>query len=266
MRLMKDPRGGGGVCGWGIEDMTALVTGGASGIGRAAVLRLVDAGCCVAAVGRDTDRLAALVDEAGQGRCRSIVGDLADPEQTRRVARMASELLGGIDILVNNAGVGFRADVIQTTIEQWDETFAVNVRAPFILCQEIVPQMLARGRGVIVNVASVGGIIGIPSRAAYGASKAALMSLTRSLAVDYAERGIRANCIAPGTTETPWVDRIIAGAPDPSVLRDQMAQRQIVGRLGTADEIADAILFLASDRSSFFHGASVVVDGGYSAR
>ena len=126
--------------------------------------------------------------------------------------------------------------------------------------------MLARGAGVIVNVASVGGLIGIPSRAAYGASKAALISLTRSLTVDFAGRGIRANCVAPGTTETPWVDRIVAGADEPVVLRQQMAERQIIGRLGRAEEIADTILFLASDRASFFHGAAVVVDGGYSAR
>lgn len=119
---------------------------------------------------------------------------------------------------------------------------------------------------MIVNVASVGGLIGIASRAAYGASKAALISLTRSLTVDFAGKGIRANCVAPGTTETPWVNRIVAGADDPAVLRQQMAERQIIGRLGTADEIADTIVFLASPRASFFHGAAVVVDGGYSAR
>jgi NAD(P)-dependent dehydrogenase (short-subunit alcohol dehydrogenase family) len=167
---------------------------------------------------------------------------------------------------VNNAGVGYRASVHETTLEQWDDTFAVNVRAPFLVCREVLPTMLEQGHGVIVNVASVGGLIGIPNRAAYGASKAALISLTRSLTVDYAERGIRANCVAPGTTETPWVDRIVAGSPDPDELRRQMASRQIIGRLGTEAEIVNAILFLASERASFFHGATVVADGGYSAR
>ena len=251
---------------WGIDGRSALVTGGASGIGRCTVVRLTSAGCRVAAVGRDNEALGRLVDEAGHERCEPIVADLADPSEARRAADMASELLGGIDIVVNNAGIGYRADVTQTTVAQWDETFAVNVRAAFIICQETLPQMLARGSGVFVNVASVGGLIGIPSRAAYGASKAALISLTRSLAVDFADRGIRANCIAPGTTETPWVDRIIQGAPDAALMREQMAQRQIVGRLGTAEEIADAILFLASERATFFHGATIVADGGYSAR
>lgn len=250
----------------GLAGRTALVTGGASGIGRATVLKLIGAGCRTAVVDRDEAGLAALVAEAGADVCVPVTADLAEPESARMAVREAIQRLGGIDIVVNNAGIGFRADVIETTLEQWDLTFAINVRAPFIVCQEVLPLMLERGSGVIVNVASVGGVIGIPFRAAYGASKAALISLTRSLTVDYASRGIRANCVAPGTTETPWVDRIVAGADEPEALRQQMAERQVIGRLGTADEIADTIVFLASARASFFHGSAVVVDGGYSAR
>jgi NAD(P)-dependent dehydrogenase (short-subunit alcohol dehydrogenase family) len=251
---------------WGIAGKTSLVTGAASGIGRATVLRLVGAGCHVAALDRDELGLERLVAEVGKASCVPFVVDLAQPEETRVAVRAAIARLDGIDILINDAGIGFRADVLETTLDQWDLTFAVNVRAPFIVCQEVLPRMLERGSGVIVNVASVGGLIGIPARAAYCASKAAVISLTRSLTVDYAGRGIRANCVAPGTTETPWVDRIIAGADQPAALRQQMAERQIVGRLGSADEIADAILFLASSRATFFHGSAVVVDGGYSAR
>jgi len=251
---------------WGLAGKKCLVTGGASGIGRATVLRLIGAGCRTAALDRDTAGLSELVAEVGEGACIPVVGDLTDEVGTRRAVREAIERLDGIDVVVNNAGIGFRADVLETTLEQWDLTFAINVRAAFVVCQEVLPQMLERGSGVIVNVASVGGIIGIASRAAYGASKAALISLTRSLTVDYAGRGIRANCVAPGTTETPWVDRMVAGADQPAALRQQMAERQIIGRLGTAEEIADAILFLSSARASFFHGSAVVVDGGYSAR
>jgi NAD(P)-dependent dehydrogenase (short-subunit alcohol dehydrogenase family) len=251
---------------WRIEGRDALVTGASSGIGRATVRRLAEAGCRVAALGRDEEALASVVAEAGSGRCRSFVGELAGVDSVRATVQAALAWLGGVDIVVNNAGVGFRADILDTTDEQWELTFAVNVRAPFLVCQETLPSMLDRGGGTIVNVASVLGLIGVPARAAYCASKAALMSLTRSLTVDYASRGIRANCVAPGTTETPWVDRIIAGADDPQALRRSMAERQVVGRLGTAEEIADAILFLASDRASFFHGSTVVVDGGYSAR
>jgi NAD(P)-dependent dehydrogenase (short-subunit alcohol dehydrogenase family) len=251
---------------WGIAGKTALVTGAASGIGLATIRRLIDAGCRTAALDRDAEGLARLVGEVGTNSCVPVIANLADEADTRRAVREAIERLDGLEIVVNNAGIGFRADVLETTLEQWDLTFAINVRAPFVVCQEVLPQMLERGSGVIVNVASVGGVIGIPSRAAYGASKAALISLTRSLTVDFAGRGIRANCVAPGTTETPWVDRIVAGSDQPAVLRQQMAERQIIGRLGKAEEIADAILFLASARSSFFHGSAVVVDGGYSAR
>jgi NAD(P)-dependent dehydrogenase (short-subunit alcohol dehydrogenase family) len=251
---------------WEISGKTCLVTGSASGIGLATVRRLIGAGCRTAALDRDKAGLSRLLAEVGETSCVPVVADLADEGGTRLAVREAIERLGGLDIVVNNAGIGFRADVLETTMDQWDLTFAINVRAPFIVCQEVLPQMLERGSGVIVNVASVGGIIGIPYRAAYGASKAALISLTRSLTVDYADRGIRANCVAPGTTETPWVDRIVAGADQPEVLRQQMAERQIIGRLGKAEEIADAILFLASTRASFFHGSAVVVDGGYSAR
>jgi NAD(P)-dependent dehydrogenase (short-subunit alcohol dehydrogenase family) len=251
---------------WGIAGKTSLVTGAASGIGRATALKLVGAGSRTVVLDRDEAGLATLVAEAGPAGCLPVVTDLADPVATRSAVREVVERLAGIDILVNNAGIGVRADALETTLDQWDLTFAVNVRAALIVCQETLPRMLERGDGVIVNVASVAGLIGIPSRAAYGASKAALISFTRSLTVDYASRGIRANCVAPGTIETPWVDRIIAGADQPAALRQQMAERQIVGRLGTAEEIADTILFLASPRASFFHGSAVVVDGGYSAR
>ena len=251
---------------WGLSGQRAVVTGASSGIGRATAVALAEAGCRVAALGRNRAALEELAAAVGPERCHPVTVDLADAAATVSSVAAAIRLLGGVDLVVNNAGVGYRAAIHETTLEQWDDTFAVNVRAPFLVCREVLPAMLEQGHGVIVNVASVGGLIGIPSRAAYGASKAALISLTRSLTVDYADRGIRANCVAPGTTETPWVDRIVAGSPDPDELRRQMAARQVIGRLGTEGEIVDAILFLASARASFFHGATVVVDGGYSAR
>jgi NAD(P)-dependent dehydrogenase (short-subunit alcohol dehydrogenase family) len=251
---------------WSLAGQLALVTGASSGIGRATAVALAGAGCRVAALGRNEGALRALSSELGDDRCLPVPVDLADAAATVSSVAAAIRLIGGLDLVVNNAGVGYRAAVLDTTLEEWDSTFAVNARAPFLVCRAALPTMLEQGRGVFVNVASVGGIIGIPSRAAYGASKAALISLTRSLTVDYAEHGIRANCVAPGTTETPWVDRIVAGAHDPAELRRQMAQRQIVGRLGTEAEIVNAILFLASPHASFFHGATVVVDGGYSVR
>jgi NAD(P)-dependent dehydrogenase (short-subunit alcohol dehydrogenase family) len=247
------------------QGLGVFLTGATSGIGREAATRFMEAGATVACVGRQAAELDQLAKVHGS-RCVPLVADLADAAALGAVATEATRRLGKVDVLVNGAGVGFRADVLGTTLAQWSETFAVNVTAAFLLCQAFLPHFLANGGGTIVNVASVGGLIGIPNRAAYCASKAALISLTRSLTVEFAERGIRANCVAPGTTDTPWVDRILAGADDVTTLRRQMEDRQVIRRLARPEEIADAILFLASPRASFFHGSTVVVDGGYTAR
>jgi NAD(P)-dependent dehydrogenase (short-subunit alcohol dehydrogenase family) len=243
----------------GLEGRVAVVTGAASGIGRAVANALIAEGSRVVAVDRDDT---ALVQVDGVVAVRE---DLTDPEAPARVVAVAAEH-GGPDVLVCNAGVGYATTTTETTLAQWEDTFAVNVRAPFLLCREAIPAMLARGGGTIVNVASAAAITAVPSRAAYCASKAAVIGLTRSIAVDYAARGIRANCVAPGTIDTPWVDRIVAGAPDADARRAAMAERQIVGRLGTAEEVAEAIVFLASERASFVHGSVLVVDGGMTAR
>lgn len=244
--------------------VNVLLTGATSGIGLATGHQLLASAATVVCVGRNHEAVEPLVAEFGD-RCIPLVADLAEPGAADRVVVDAIQRLSRVDVLINAAGVGYRADVASTSDEQWLHTFALNAMAPFQLCRALVPHFLERGRGIIVNVASVGGLIGIPNRAAYCASKAALISLTRSLAVEYAEAGIRANCVAPGTTDTPWIDRILAGADDPAARR-QMEDRQVIRRLATPGEIAEAIVFLASPRASFFHGSVVVVDGGYSAR
>ena len=247
------------------EGTAVVLTGATSGIGLETATRFLDAGARVACVGRRTPELDQLATTYA-ARCLPMAADLTDAAAIKKLAGEAIEAFGRVDVLVNDAGVGFRANVLETTPEQWAETFAVNVTAPLLLCQALLPHFLANGAGIIVNVASVGGLIGIPNRAAYCASKAALISLTRSLTVEFAERGIRANCVAPGTTETPWVDRILSGAENIDALRQQMEERQVIRRLAQPAEIADAIVFLASPRASFFHGSTVVVDGGYTAR
>ncbi|MBF8290223.1 MAG: putative dehydrogenase [Chloroflexi bacterium] len=166
----------------------------------------------------------------------------------------------------NNAAIGVAGDLLETTAEDIERTLAVNVRGVFNTCRAVLPSMLDAGEGVIVNVASVVALAAVTRRAAYTASKGAIVALTRSIAVDFMGRGIRCNAVAPGTVDTPWIGRILADAPDPITARQAMVDRQPLGRLGLPEEIAGAIRYLASPEAAFVHGSCLVIDGGFSAR
>jgi NAD(P)-dependent dehydrogenase (short-subunit alcohol dehydrogenase family) len=245
----------------------AVVTGAASGIGRATALRLAADGWALTLVDRAAEGLEATAEGVrGTGGAVHdlLVVDLADVERTESVA---GEYLRSRDVglLVNNAGVGFRATAEDTTDEQWDLTLAVNLTAMFRLCRAVLPGMVRRRRGVIINTASAGGLVGLRNRAAYCASKAGVIGLTRALAADHAEHGIRVNCIAPGTVDTEWVNRMLADDPDPQATRRMMENRQLDGRLGTPEEVAGGIAFMAGDDGRFFNGSVLVMDGGLTA-
>lgn len=249
----------------GLSGKTAIVTGAGSGIGLATVHALGAEGVRV---------IAADVEPAGLDHLRTVLqpqqvvpADVRDAEAVR--ALIAAATAGGhrLDGLVNVAGVGKRGTLTETSLADWEQTFAVNVTGAFLTCKHAITAMLADGAGgAIVNVSSAAAIAAVANRAAYVASKAAVHGLTRSITVDYGERGIRANAIAPGTVDTPWVGRMLDGVEDVEGTRAQMAGRQTIGRLGTPGEIADAITFLLSERAAFMHGSTLVVDGGFSAR
>ena len=244
----------------------AVVTGAGSGIGRATAVRLADDGWTVTLVDRDPDGLAstaALVRAAGA--CDALLeSDLSD---RRSIAAVVAPYLESepIDLLVNNAGVGFQARTPETTDEQWDLTIAVNLTAMFQLCRVVIPGMVARGSGVIINMASVAGLVGLSQRAAYCASKAGVIGLTRALAADHAAQGLRINAIAPGTVDTEWIGRILADDPNAEATRARMQGRQLDGRLGTPEEIAGGIAFMAGQQGRFFNGAVMTMDGGITA-
>lgn len=248
----------------GLRDRGVIVTGAASGIAKATAAILVQEGARLVAIDRDVAGLRAL-EASSDGRCRILVADLSCADETVAAAEAAIRELGRVHVLVNCAGIGFRGDLVETPDEQYDLMFNVNVKAVFLMCRAVIPHMLSSGGGTIVNVSSSLGIKAAPQRAVYATTKAAVSALTRSIAVDFASRGIRANCIAPGTTETPWIERILAGADNKEQLRAQMAARQAVGRLGRPEEIASAICYLASEGASFVHGATFCVDGGQTA-
>jgi NAD(P)-dependent dehydrogenase (short-subunit alcohol dehydrogenase family) len=247
----------------------AVVTGASSGIGRATALKLAQDGWRLTLVDRAADGLevtaasirAAYGDEAVVDL---VVADLADTEQTESVAS-AYLRSHDVDLLVNNAGIGFRANAEDTTDEQWDLTFAVNLTAMFRLCRAVIPGMVERGHGVIINTASAGGLVGLKFRVAYCASKAGVIGLTRALAADHAAQGIRVNAIAPGTVDTEWVGRMLADDPDPVATRRMMENRQLDGQLGTPEEVAGGIAFMAGDEGRFFNGSVMVMDAGLTA-
>jgi len=244
------------------EPRVVAITGAASGIGLAAARRFVAGGDTVVLLDVDADRLG---DEAtGLGMPHHVV-DLADPPAIETVFATIAHEIGAVDVLVNNAGIGVAADLLATTWEDWQRTFTVNVHAMFHTCRAVLPAMLDRGAGIIVNTSSAAGLVGVKDRAAYNTSKAAVLGLTRSLTVDYASRGIRANAICPGTVETEWIGKILATAEDPTAKRAAMEQRQLDGRMGSPEEVAAGIWFLASPEGRFMNGAALVMDGGWTA-
>ncbi len=187
------------------------------------------------------------------------------PDVERMIAETETAF-GRLDVLVNNAGYGIAGSVVATDEQAWDDLMAVNVRGVFLCCKYAIPVMRRTGGGTIVNTASVVAAVGIRDRAAYCASKGAVAALTRAIAVDHVGDGIRCNAVAPGTIDTPYFNDILKNSADPAAVRKALAARQLLGRLGTPEEIAAAILFLAGDESRFATGSILTIDGGMTAQ
>ena len=242
---------------------SAIVTGATSGIGRASAVALADEGWWVLATGRDEGRGHEVASELGE-RGVFVGGDLTEAGlPSRLVERAGAE--APLGLLVNCAGVHFLATVTDTEPRRWDELMALNVRAAAMAARAAIPAMSAAGGGVIVNVSSEAGIVAVPGQAAYNVSKAALLMLTQSIAVDHAGDGIRAVSICPGTTRTPLVEDAIAAAPDPGAHEQWLASARPAKRLGLPEEIAAAIVFAAGDKVAYMTGSHLVIDGGYTA-
>ncbi len=247
-----------------LDGKVALITGGASGIGRATALLFAHEGAAVAVA--DLDEAAGQVvvrgiTEAG-GRAIFVHCDVAVAADCQRAVRATQQELGGLDILFNNAGIIRRATVVETSEAEWDRVMAVNVKAIFMLSKYAIPIMAQAGGGVIVNTASGWGLVGGRKAAAYCAAKGAVVNVTRAMALDHGEQNIRVNCICPGDTDTPMLqdEARQLGEPVGRFLADA-AQRPL-RRIGTPEDIAQAVLYLASDAASFVTGAALVVDGG----
>jgi len=234
----------------------AFVTAAAQGMGRAAALAFAREGAQVWA----TDvNAAGLSDLEGRQSTRTRALDVTDEAAIARVAREAGEL----DVLFNCAGIVHHGSILDATPKDWDQGFAVNVKSMYLVSRAFIPGMLKKGRGSIINMASVASSIrGLPNRFVYGASKAAVIGLTKSIAADYVRQGIRCNAICPGTVDTPSLQGRINAFADPVQARKDFVARQPMGRLGTVDDITGILLFLASDESLFATGNAYSIDGG----
>lgn len=245
----------------------AVVTGAASGIGFATAVRLAADGYQVAATDVDAQglaRLAPAIDDRGGVPALTRAFDIRDAAAFTALLDDAETDFGAPRALVNVAGVGVAAAAADTADADWELVIGINLTATFQTCRAVLPRMTGSG-GVIANVGSVAGLVGVGNRAAYCASKGGVIALTRSIAADYARFGVRANAICPGTVDSEWIGKILADAPDPVATRATMEARQLDGRMGSPEEVAGGIAFLVSDDARFVNGSAFVMDGGMTA-
>ncbi len=248
-----------------LEGKRAIVTGGGAGIGRSIALRFAGEGARVAVADVDEEAAKGVASEVG-GEALARRTNVVRAGEVEGLVSDVVEAWGGLDVMVNNAGVGVAATVVSTTEEDYERVMDVCVRGTLLGMKYAIPAIRDSGGGSVINMSSVAALVGITDRAVYSAAKGAILSLTRAAAIDHVEEGVRVNCIAPGTVDTPWIGRITSGYEDPGQARANMQARQPHNRFVTPEEIAAMAAYLASDESASCIGACMVVDGGVTAR
>jgi len=239
------------------DNRSVLVTGAGSGIGFQMAAQFLMQGAVVYA--------ADLHSGSAPPGTIGLRVDVTDEQSVRAAVEVVVTDTGRLDVLCNNAGTGSTADPISCSVDEWDRVFAVNARGVFLGTKHALPAMLSQGKGAIVNTSSAAGLVGLKDRAAYCASKGAVIAFTKQVAVQYAGTGVRCNSVCPGTVDSPWVARLLEGAEDPAADLASLVARQPLGRLAQPGEIAAAALYLASDDAAFITGTDLIIDGGLTA-
>jgi NAD(P)-dependent dehydrogenase (short-subunit alcohol dehydrogenase family) len=248
-----------------LEGKVAIVTGGNSGIGKAVAEIFAREKAKVVIAARNEQKGIETVDGIKRkgGTATFVKTDMRDPAQIKNLIDEIVRLHSTIDVLCNNAGMLFLKPLVDTTVEEWDLIMNTNLRGLFLASKYAIPHMMEKKKGVIVNIASQLGVSALEGMSAYCTTKAGIMMLTRVMALECIPHGIRVNCVCPGAIDTPMVDGEVALDKDPKLARRIMAGRHPIGRIGRPEEIAEAVLFMASDKASFIVGECLLVDGGY---
>lgn len=248
-----------------LDGKTAIVTGGANGIGQATVRRFVEEGATVRIVDLDDRSAEDLADELGDA-ASAAPADVTDYSQVQALVEAAMRDWGRVDVLVNNAGVELNKAYDEMTEAEWDRVITTNLKAPWLMCKATVPHMVAAGSGSVVNTSSLNGLVGFPLSVAYGSAKGGLVIQTKDLAIELAKTGVRVNVVCPGVIDTPMMRRWTSQMPDQNEAIEMLEGVMPIGRLGHVDEVASAILFLASDEASLATGCVLSIDGGFTAQ
>jgi len=247
-----------------LKDRVALITGAGAGIGEATAKLFVSEGAKVVVADRNIEHALAVAKALGS-QAFAVQADVSDAAQVKAMVEQAVAHFGGIDILVNNAGFGTLGTVVTVDEETWDQVINVNLKGVFLCSKYAIPEIIRRGGGAVVNLASTISVVGIKDRAAYVAAKGGVAALTRAMALDHAHEGVRVNSVAPGVIASSYYDKIFESVPDPVAFKKGLEARSPLNKMGEPVDIANVILFLASQDSSFATGAMFTVDGGYTA-